>query len=216
MKAVLIDDEEHCLVTLRWNLEQYCKDVSIVGVARNGAEGKELIEQIKPDLVFLDIEMPVMNGLDMLLQFEDIDFKIIVTTAYNQYAVKAIKMSAMDYLMKPVDKDELIEAVEKVRSSVFYNQQYLQVLKHNLHSVTGLQKVLVATTDGILFFDISAIIHLDAQSNYTMLYLDKGNRQLSSKTLGEYEEVLPPDLFFRCHHSHIINLQKIDSTLLSI
>jgi two-component system LytT family response regulator len=210
MKAVIIDDEEHCIVTLRWNLEQYCKDITIVATAGNGQKGLEIIKQYKPDIVFLDIEMPVMNGLDMIDNLEDIDFKLIFTTAYNHYAVKAIKLSAVDYLMKPIDKDELIDAVEKVRITFMNSGQNIQVLKHNLHSVSNLQKILVATSEGILFFNINAIIHLDAQSNYTMIYLDNGNKQLSSKTLGDYEEVLPADLFFRCHNSHIINLQKIN------
>jgi two-component system, LytTR family, response regulator len=210
MKAVIIDDEEHCIVTLRWNLEQYCKDISVVAVANNGLQGLEIIQIHKPDIVFLDIEMPIMNGLDMLDKIPEVGFKLIFTTAYNHYAVKAIKLSAVDYLMKPIDKDELIDAIEKVRHSMVYNQQHLQVLKHNLNTVSTLQKILVATTEGILFFDISSIIHLDAQSNYTMIYLENGIKQLSSKTLKDYEEILPLELFFRCHNSHIINLQKID------
>lgn len=210
MKALIIDDEEHCIVTLRWNLEQYCKDVNIIGTARNGAEGIQLINELGPDLVFLDVEMPVMNGLDMLRNLEKINFKLIFTTAYNHYAVNAIKLSAVDFLMKPVDKDELIEAVKKVRNSIFTKHQNIQLLKHNLSTVSNLQKILVATSEGILFYDIQSIIHLDAQSNYTMIYLDGGNRQLSSKTLGEYEDVLPQEFFFRCHNSHIINLKKIE------
>ncbi len=211
MRAILIDDEVHCISTLSWSLREYCPSIEIVATGSNGLEGIALIREHKPDLVFLDIEMPVLNGLDMLQAIEVINFKVIFTTAYNHYAVKAIKLSAVDYLLKPVDKDELIVAVEKAKNTISIEptEEKMKVFKHNLKVNSSLQKILVPTTEGILFFDINSIVHFEAQSNYTMMYFDNGTKILASKTLKDYEDLLPDDIFFRCHNSHIINMRHI-------
>lgn len=211
MNVLIIDDEQHCITTLTWALNQYCENVVILDVAKNGLEGFEKITQLKPDLVFLDIEMPVMSGIDMLEKFEKIDFKVVFTTAYDQYAIKAIKLNACDYLLKPIDKDELISAVEKIQmnSSTFISNERIQNIKHNLHVLPALQKIAIPSSEGILFFDLNTIVHLEASSNYTVIYFDNDSKLVSSRTLKEYEELLPESIFFRCHHSHLINLKFI-------
>lgn len=211
MKAILIDDEVHCITTLSWAIKEYCPELEIVATGCNGVEGIKLIRDHKPDVVFLDIEMPILNGLDMLNAIENIDFKVIFTTAYNQYAVRAIKLSATDYLLKPIDKDELMIAVKKLSAefSEHDEKNKINTLKHNLGVVPGLHKVVVPTDDGILFFDLVNIVHLEADSNYTMIYFDDLTKIISSRVLKDFEDLLPKEQFFRCHRSHIINLNFI-------
>ena len=211
MKALIIDDEQHCITTLTWALKEYCDGIEIIGFAKNGQEGFEKINSLKPDLIFLDIEMPVMSGIDMLERFDTIDFKVVFTTAYDQYAIKAIKLNACDYLLKPIDKDELISAIEKIQLSadLLINKESVQNIKHNLHVLPSLQKIAIPSSEGILFFDLNTIVHLEASSNYTLIYFDNDTKLVSSRTLKEYEELLPEAIFFRCHHSHLINLKFI-------
>lgn len=210
MKALIIDDEQHCITTLTWTLQEYCQNVKILGNAKNGIEGLEKIKALKPDLVFLDIEMPLMGGIDMLTHFETIDFKIIFTTAYDQYAIKAIKLNASDYLLKPIDKDELLLSIEKIQNEENNTSpEKIQNLRHNLNVMTHLQKIAIPASDGIIFIDLDTIVHLEASSNYTIIYLNNNTKVLSSRTLKDYDDLLPSDYFFRCHHSHIINLKYI-------
>jgi two-component system, LytTR family, response regulator len=211
MRAIIIDDEQHCITTLAWNIKEYCPEIEIVAEAKNGEEGLVVVSKYKPDLVFLDIEMPFLSGIDMLHQIDDVSFKVIFTTAYNHYAIKAIKLSAIDYLLKPIDKDELIASIEKAKltSQLENNTDKIHTFKHNLNSISLLQKITIPSNEGILFFDISSIINLEAQGNYTCIYFDDGTKVVSTRTLKEYEDALPEDLFFRCHNSHVINLKHI-------
>ena len=208
--AVLIDDEEHCIKTLKWNLTEFCPEIEIIGEANTARDGYSIINQLNPDLIFLDVEMPDMSGFDMLAKFDKINFKVIFTTAYNEYAIKAIKLNAIDYLLKPIDKDELKAAIVKLHtanSDVLHSK--IQNLKFNLHVSPEQQRITVSTIDGVQFFDLKAITCLEADSNYTYLHFNDGSKILSSRTLKEYEEVLPPDSFFRCHNSFIVNFRFI-------
>lgn len=210
LSAILIDDEEHCITTLKWNLEQYCKDINIVAIARNGEEGYEMINKFEPDIVFLDIEMPIMSGLDMLSKFETIQFKVIFTTAHNEYALKAIKLNASDYLLKPIDKDDLKMALAKLNASnIGIYSRKMQNLKYNLGVNSSLQRITVGSMDEIQFFDLVDITYFEANGNYTMLYFSNNEKCLSSRTLKDYEEILPNESFFRCHHSYIVNIKYI-------
>ncbi|MBL7831937.1 MAG: response regulator transcription factor [Saprospiraceae bacterium] len=210
ISAILIDDEEHCLKTLSWNLNEFCPEIKILGTANNGKEGLNLINQLNPDLVFLDIEMPVMNGLEMLAKFDKINFKVIFTTAYNEYAIKAIKLNAIDYLLKPIDKDDLRTAISKLSAiNSELTSRKIQNLKYNMSVSTDLQRITVGTFEGVQFFDLKEITFLEADSNYTMLHFFDGTKILSSRTLKEYEEILPQESFFRCHHSFIVNFRYI-------
>ena len=207
--AIIIDDEAKGRMALRQKLKDYCPDVRVEGEAEDGEEGLKLIEELQPDIVFLDIEMPRLNGFDMLLQLQRKDFHLIFTTAYDQYAIKAIRFAAFDYLLKPIDIEELKAAVEKITQNGQRgnNGGRLETLAHNLQ--TALNKIVISTLEGMLFFDINDIIHIEAQSNYTVFSFTNRPRLTVSKTLKEFEDLLPSEQFFRAHHSHIINLQYI-------
>lgn len=207
--AIIIDDELKGRVALRQKLKDYCKDVLLTGEADNGEDGIKLIERIKPDIVFLDIEMPRMNGFDMLQRLPQKNFDLIFTTAYDQYAIKAIKYAAFDYLLKPIDIDELKLAVAKSNPQHRNTEKKLEVLDQNLHGMAGLNKIAISSLEGLLFFSISDIIDLEASRNYTTIYFNNAPSLLASKTLKDFEDMLPTDIFFRIHHSHLINLNYI-------
>ena len=208
--AIIIDDEMKGRIALRQKLQDYCSDVRLIGEAESGEEGIELIERLSPDIVFLDIEMPRMDGFEMLLRLSKINFDLIFTTAYDQYAIKAIKYAAFDYLLKPIDIEELKLTVLKSNSLQNKNiEKKLEVLDQNLHGKTTLNKIAIPSRDGLVFFNINDIIHLEASNNYTFIYSTSHPKHLASKTLKEFEDMLPPDIFFRTHHSHLINLNYI-------
>jgi two-component system LytT family response regulator len=210
LSAIIIDDEQKGRLALREKLRDYCPKVQLLGEAADGAAGLKLIQEQKPDIVFLDIEMPRMSGFEMLHMLPQKDFHLIFTTAYDQYAIKAIRYAAFDYLLKPVDIDELKSAVERVsEQSQEHTEEKLQVLQQNLDTGPLQGKIAIPTVEGLLFFNISDIICLEAKSNYTAIYFSHHPSLVASRTLKDFEELLPTDLFFRTHHSHIINLQYI-------
>ncbi|MBL7701946.1 MAG: response regulator transcription factor [Ferruginibacter sp.] len=209
--AIIIDDEAKGRLALREKLAAYCKQVNVLAEASNGQEALLLIQHHKPQLIFLDIEMPKMNGFEMLSALSEKKFHIIFTTAYDQYAIKAIKYAAFDYLLKPIDIEELKTAVEKIEQKQNHQTQtQAELLQQNLqHPKKQLNKLAIPTLDGLLFFDINDIIHLEANSNYTFIHFLNKPKITASKTLKEFEEILPPGIFFRTHHSHLINLNYI-------
>lgn len=208
--AIIIDDELKGRIALSQKLQDYCSDVRLLGEAENGEEGIKLIEKLRPDIVFLDIEMPRMDGFEMLLRLPQKNFDLIFTTAYDQYAIKAIKYAAFDYLLKPIDIEELKLAVSK--SNQLHNrntEKKLEVLDQNLHGKTNLNKIAIASMDGLLFFNINDIVHLEASNNYTTIYFSNHPKLIASRTLKDFEELLPVDIFFRTHHSYLVNLNYI-------
>lgn len=211
LTAIIIDDEAKGRLALRQKLQNYCTNVSVVAEAADGMEAIPLIEQHKPQLIFLDIEMPRMNGFEMLNAIGEKKFHIIFTTAYDQYAIKAIKYAAFDYLLKPVDIEELKTAIAKItnKKSTETNRQVLLMQENMQHPKRQLNKLAIPTLEGLLFIDIAEIVHLEANSNYTNIHLSNKTKITASKTLKEFEELLPEDIFFRTHHSHLINLHCI-------
>jgi two-component system LytT family response regulator len=211
LTAIIIDDELKGRIALKQKLSDYCPQVALLAEAGDGAEGLKLIEEHEPKIVFLDIEMPRMDGFEMLKQLRDKSFHIIFTTAYDQYAIKAIKYSAFDYLLKPVDIEELKSAVGRVEQHLPYAQtaKKLETLEQNLHRQNPLNKIAIPTLEGLLFFNIADIVHLEAQSNYTVIFFSNHPKLIASRTLKDFEELLPPAIFFRTHHSHLINLNYI-------
>ena len=206
--AIIIDDEARGRLALHQKLKDYCPDVQVGGEAADGQEGIRLITEQQPDVVFLDIEMPRMNGFEMLLQLPHRNFHVVFTTAYDQYAIRAIRFSAFDYLLKPIDIEELKTVIAKLRSSAKEAmEERLEILAQHLRSVVS--KLAIPTMDGILFFDLQDIVHIEALSNYSVFSFINRPRLTVSKTLKEFEELLPADRFFRPHHSHIINLRYI-------
>lgn len=217
-KAIIIDDEAKGRLALKQKLADYCPGIEVIAEADNGPEGIFLIEYHKPAIVFLDIEMPRMNGFDMLSEIAEKKFHIIFTTAYDQYAIKAIRFAAFDYLLKPVDIEELkavvakIEATEKeeAKSSALTTGKQIELLKQNMQQPKKqLHKLAIPALDGLFFYDINDVVQLEANSNYTNIYFKNKTKIIASKTLKEFEEILPEDIFFRAHHSHIINLNYI-------
>jgi len=210
LTAVIIDDEPRGRHALREKLKDYCPGVGVAGEASGGEEGLRMIQELNPEIVFLDIEMPRMNGFEMLQRLPYKNFHLIFTTAYDQYAIRAIKFAAFDYLLKPVDIEELKQAMERVKKEKNTNTSgRLEVLEHNLLRKDTLGKIAISTLEGVLFLNLSDIVHIEAQSNYSIFHFNGRPKLTASKTLKEIEELLPAANFFRTHHSYIINLQYI-------
>jgi two-component system, LytTR family, response regulator len=207
--AIIIDDEPKARLSLRQKLIDYCPDVKLIGEAGGGEEGLDLIERLQPNIVFLDIEMPHMNGFDMLLRVPQQNFHLIFSTAYDHYAIKAIRFAAFDYLLKPVNIDELREVIRRVKNDQQLSNTPMRIkaLVHNLKD--DLNKIAIPTIDGLLFFNINEIMYIEAQSNYTVFNFESQPKLTVSKTLKDFEGLLSPDLFFRPHNSYIINLKFI-------
>ena len=211
LTAVIIDDETKGRIALRQKLADYCPEVKLVAEAGSGEEGLALIETHQPDIVFLDIEMPSMTGFEMLQHIKSKNFHLIFTTAYDQYAIKAIKYAAFDYLLKPVDIDELKLAISNLKeASIPQTTKQVALLNENInHPQRKLHKLAIPSSEGLSFYDINDIVRLEASSNYTNIFLTDKTKILASKTLKEFEELLPEDVFFRPHYSHLINLNYI-------
>lgn len=212
IKAILIDDEVHCLDTLSMILEDYCKDVQVAEKCLSATEGLAAIEKFKPDLVFLDIEMPVMNGFDMLDKFDHIPFSVIFTTSYNQYAIKAIRFSALDYLLKPIDPKELVAAINAIQKQQHKPtiEQFAMMKGHLQNRQNGFQNIAVPTLEGFEMIPAVDLIRCEAEDNYTHLYLKNGKKVTACRTLKEMEEHLKDFSFFlRVHHSYMVNLNEI-------
>jgi len=212
IRALLVDDEKHCLETLTWQLGKFCPEVDIAASCESAEKALDILEGQKIDLVFLDIEMPRMNGFELLQQLKTIPFEVIFTTAYDMFAVKAFKFSALDYLLKPIDRDELVNAVAKVREKTKQSirPEQLDILFQNLYGRRQpSQKIALPTMNGLEFVPANDIIHCQSEGNYTHIYLQDNTKYLICRTLKETEELLSGHNFFRVHHSHTINLNHI-------
>lgn len=208
IKAIIIDDEERARRTLEALLKDYCPQVEIIDACANVPEGVLSINKNKPNLVFLDIEMPEYNGFELLNFFRDVDFEIIFVTAYNDYALKAFEVSAVDYVLKPVDIDKLKNAVTKAEQklSSFDMQSRLDVLKENFGS-NQFNKIALPVADGLLFVDVNEIMMLEADGAYTHVWLKNGSSLLVSKKLKFFEDVLENRKnFYRSHRSYLVNI----------
>lgn len=211
IRCVLIDDETASLEMMEWLLKTYCPQVKIEAMCQAAGEGIEAINRYKPDAVFLDIEMPHMNGFDMLEQFDKLFFDVVFCTAYDQFAIKAFKYSALNYLLKPVDPDDLKETVRRIeeKGSAPAKEQ-IDLLLQNLQQAVkpALQRIALTTADGLLFASTADILYCEAESNYTTVVLN--NRKIVvSKTLKEIDEALSGPAFYRIHHSYLINLAHV-------
>jgi len=212
IKAILIDDEVNCLNSLNKLISDYCPEVQVDDRCRSGKKALESIEKLKPELVFLDIEMPVMNGFELLEHFKQIPFSVIFTTGYDQYAIKAIRFSALDYLLKPIDPKELVAAVHKVQvqKNPPFAEQFRLLMDQIQHRETVLTKIAVPTSEGFELILADQIIRCEADSNYTHLFLKNKTRIIACRTLKEMEEQLHDfNYFLRIHHSYIVNLNEV-------
>ncbi len=211
--AIIIDDEKFCIETLIWELNQNCPDVNILTTCTSGEEGVKSIKSYKPDLVFLDIEMPYMNAFEMLSNIEHIDFEIIFTTAYDQFAIKAIKINALDYLLKPIGSQELVDAIEKIKRKKLQNQatpDFTSIIKKILIENYELDKIALPTMEGLEMIKPEHICYIEAHSNYSFFHLTNYKKIIISKTLKQVSEMLSNyPFFYRIHQSYIVNLNLV-------
>lgn len=211
LKAVMIDDDESNLSSLTEKLNKHCPQVEIIARCSNAAEGIKAIDSRRPDIVFLDIEMPVMNGFVMLQQLSYKDFELIFVTAYDHYAIKAIRYSALDYLVKPVEIEELKNAVAKAAINHSRKDRGLQLeLLLEYLDKKSTRRITIPTSDGLQFIDLENIVYFEASNNYTNVYLADQQKYLVTRTLKDFEQILPAETFLRIHHSTIINRDFIE------
>ncbi|KQC30350.1 LytR/AlgR family response regulator transcription factor [Flagellimonas eckloniae] len=210
IQALIIDDEAKARQGLRLVLEKYCPEIKILALCESPEIGLEKINALKPDLIFLDVQMPKMSGFDLLERVSKINFEVIFVTAYDRYAIKAIKFSALDYLLKPIDVDELVNAVEKI-SKKKKNKvaQYGSLLKNVKPGMEKLKRLAIPSDNEIIMQPIADIIYCEADSSYTTLYLSGGKKITVSKTLKEFENILPEGDFCRIHHSTLVNMAHV-------
>jgi two-component system LytT family response regulator len=216
IRAIIIDDEPLAIESLSLIMKSKCQDdVEVSATSNSPRAAKLLIERYKPDLVFLDIEMPGISGIDIARSFPNAGFHLVFVTAYDEYAIEALRLSAIDYLLKPVDSDEIIAVIQKVKNSMGKKQNALQSQLQKLESLLLSNagkpdaKIGVAMADKIVFVKSSEILYCQANGTYTNIYLTDGKKIVSSKSLGEFETQLDRYKFFRIHHSTLINLNHI-------
>ncbi len=213
LTAIIIDDESNSRNALQQKISRHCPDVTVIATCEDGEQGIENIEARHPDIVFLDVEMPRMNGFTMLQQLKNKNFEVIFITAYDHYAIKAIKCSALDYLLKPVEVEGLMAAVEKAaqkRKQLDGNKRVELLLQNFLEERTAHQRIAIASMEGLQFVPTDDIIYLEANSNYTNFYIVGNRKIMAAKTLKDFEEILPASMFIRIHHSYLINKNGIE------
>jgi len=210
LKAIIVDDEPYCCEALSILLEDN-QQVEVVACCHSASDALAAIQKKSPDLVFLDVEMPKMNGFEMLEQLPAVNFDLIFTTSYDKYALKAIRFSAIDYLLKPVDQEELLNAVQKViRRSQKPIAQQLEILMQKINNPSKpINKIAMPTMEGLQMIPVDSIISCESDSNYTILHLKDKQKVIVSRTLKDIEEMLEDHSFSRVHHSYMVNLNEI-------
>lgn len=211
IRTIVIDDEEDGRESLRLSLEKFCPDVEVVSICDGPLTGMKCIEHFDPDLVFLDVQMPHMSGFDMLEKIEKPRFKVIFCTAHDKYAIKAIRFAAIDYLLKPVDVDDLVSAVARVKEKQDADREVRSVLHNVKHRMGQEGKLAIPSSEGMDFIDIRDVIYFKADGNYSTIHIKDKKPLLVSKNLKEFENVLDPEQYCRVHHSSIINLSYLES-----
>ncbi len=212
VRIIIIDDESKGRSVLKEMIARYCNDVEVVAIAADGAAGIKAIKQYAPDCILLDIQMPGMDGFAMLDQLEDTPGEVIFVTAHNEYAIKAFKYAAFDYLLKPVDPKDLQEVFDRLRKRIKQpgNNKRMHLLKSIIHQPNiAPAKITISSADGITIITIADIVYLRAEGPYTFFYMSTGEKLVASVNLQKYEELLGDQLFFRTHHSYLVNLNHI-------
>ena len=215
LQAVIVDDEIKALQSLTWELTNFSDEISVIASFTNPHDALDYLEKNTPDCLFLDIEMPTMDGFQFIQKLTNKNFPVVITTAYNQYALKAIKNEALDYLLKPIDTDDLEETIAKIKK--FNNKNFsvekLEMAMLNFNS-RSIHKRITLNTDGkLLFLESDEILYAESDGNYSTIFLTDGQKIVLTKKLKEVNELLPSDSFFRIHNSYIINLNKIKEFL---
>jgi len=208
IKALIVDDESRAINLLKITVERNFPGEFLVETAQGGEDGLKKLSHFKPDLLFLDIEMPKMSGFDLLAATPDVDCKVIFTTAYDQYAIRAIRYNALDYLLKPIDPSELREAIVRFQLQKNKKEVYSKQLQNFFSNKE--KNLAITTYDGVVFLEVDKIVRCEADLNYTRFILDEHKTFLSSKTLKEYEDLLCGNhRFLRVHRSHVVNMDYV-------
>ena len=212
IKAIIVDDEKKGRDLLEILVKEHCPNVTIIDKVNNAEDAFYSITNKQPDLVFLDIEMPGGSGFDLLKKFDKLYFSVIFVTAYDKYAVKAFKFSAVDYLLKPIDEEDLKEAVQKVKKKEEHLNSELESFAFNFKNLRAdNSKLALATNQGLVFVEIKNIMHCEANGKTTWIYINGQEKVLASKNLGEFDSFLSDHNFIRVHHSHLVNMNYIKS-----
>ncbi len=210
IKAILVDDEQDGIEDLQDSIKKYCPEITIAGTHTNPTEALQAIRQIKPDLVFLDVQMPGMSGFELLERLTPVPFEVIFVSAFDRYAIKAIRFSALDYLLKPIDIDELVRAVARVKERKRQNTFSIQSALHNAAARSGhIEQVAVPSSEGIDFFQTKEIIYCKADGCYTTIYLTGRQTKVVTRVLKDFEDFLSESGFLRVHNSFLINLNHV-------
>ncbi len=214
-KAVIVDDEPKAIQSLSWELSNFNKDIEIVKTFTNPEEALLFLEENTPDCLFLDIQMPAMDGFQFLDKINNKDIAVVFTTAYDEYAIKALKREALDYLLKPIDTDDLADTLRKIKKfkSRVINSDKLENILLNFHSKNNQTKITISTEGKLIFLKLDEILFVESDGNYCTLFLLDNQKILVTKKLKEIDSLLPNDSFFRIHNSYIINLNKIKEFL---
>ncbi|AJR02779.1 LytR/AlgR family response regulator transcription factor [Siansivirga zeaxanthinifaciens] len=213
IKTILIDDERKALAILKNKLERLCPNVEVIAQTQNPKEGLTLIKNLNPDLVFLDIAMPELSGFDVLKQLENPHFEIIFATAFDTYAIEAIKHCAIGYLVKPIDNTDLVEAVKNAEKNIlekFSLQKNKQLIENLGMQTFQKKKIIIPSVEGLEFIAIENILHCEGETGYTKIHLKTGKPLLSSSSIGHFNKLLENSNFYLVHKSHLINLNYIE------
>lgn len=211
IKALIVEDNVFMATVLHDLLKEHATDIAVLDIANTGKKALQLIASKKPDVVFLDIELPDMTGFELLQQVDDINFKTIFTTAHSHYAIRAFRFNALDYLIKPIKETELDEAVKRLLKSAGNTIEVKHALSNlELKSVDD-QKLVLPTQNGTLRLPLKQITHIEGERNYSFIYLSNGSRELSSKNLAYFEDILIDKNFFRSHRSYLVNRYHINA-----
>ena len=211
IRTIIIDDEQHCIDSLAFDLQKNCRNIELLETCTNPKEGLLAIKKQKPDLVFLDVQMPWMNGFEMLELLDQINFAIIFTTAFDQFAAKAFRISAIDYLLKPIDINDLKEAVKKASEKIQQKSGTDNIANflQNIKKPEVKQRIAVPGREGYEFIEAGKIIYAQAEGSYTHVFLNDKRKLIVSKTISDIEELLPAEHFQRIHHSTLVNLSHV-------
>lgn len=211
LKVILIDDELKAIKSLEWELKNYCEDVEVMASFTNPEKAITFLKHNDPDCIFLDVEMPEMDGFQFLNHFQKRDFCVVFITAYNQYAIQAIKENALDYLLKPIDSDDLVETIEKIRADRRDGRTY-DALEERLKKHTT-KRIAIPVEGKLVFIETDNIIYCKSDGNYCRIHLEDKKPLFISKKLKEIQSLLPEQDFFRVHNSYLVNLQKVSEYL---
>jgi two-component system, LytTR family, response regulator len=210
--ATIVDDEPDCCEALATLLQRYCPEVKILDICYSAAAALQSIKEHQPKILFLDVEMPFMNGFELLEQLGEINFELIFTTSYDQYAIKAIRFSALEYLLKPIDREELQLSVQKAlkRNSFPLPQQFEILLEKLKHPTIPINRIAIPTLEGFQLVLAESIIRCESESNYTFLFLKDNRKLTASRNLKEIEELLEDYSFIRVHNSYLVNINEVE------